>query len=275
MSEAAERAGGRPKVALITGASAGIGAAFATLLASQGWSVILTARREIQLEFVASECRRLGAPKVWKIPLDLSLPKAPEALALALIAERAIPDALINNAGYSRTDGFLSSAPEAHDAMLRLMLQAPVTLSRLLAPAMVERGYGRIVNVASLAGFLPATGGDTLYGPIKSFLIRASRGLNLELQGTGVHVSALCPGYTLTEFHDANGSRDQVSRAYPDWMWMTAEAVVAAGWRGVEANRLVVVPGLLNKTVAAVSAVLPEPLAMAMVKSQARRLKRL
>lgn len=265
----------RPRLALITGASAGIGAAFAKLLASQGWSLILTARREIQLEFVASECRRLGAARVRKIPLDLSLPNAPEALALALIAEAAIPDALINNAGHSRTEGFLAIAPEDHDAMLRLMLRAPVMLARLLAPAMADRGYGRIVNVASLAGFLPATGGDTLYGPIKSFLIGASRGLHLELEGTGVHVSALCPGYTLTEFHDANGSRRQVTRAIPRWMWMSAEAVAVEGWRAVEANRPVCVPGLFNKTVAAVSGMLPEPMAMALVRSQARRLGRL
>jgi uncharacterized protein len=99
--------------------------------------------------------------------------------------------------------------------MIRVMLTAPVELARLFAPGMVERGYGRILNVASLAGRMPATGGDTLYGPIKSFLIKASQGLHLELRGTGVHVTALCPGYTLTEFHDANGTRAEVSAAYP------------------------------------------------------------
>ncbi len=263
------------RIALVTGASAGIGAAFAQRLASLGWSLILTARREMQLEFVASECRRLGAPRVWKLPLDLARSGAAEVLAEGLLAEGVAVGALINNAGYSRTQGFLQLDSADHDAMLRLMLQAPVTLSRLLAPTMVERNYGRIVNVASLAGFLPATGGDTLYGPMKSFLIKASRGLNLELKGTGVHVSALCPGYTLTEFHDANGSRDHVSRAFPRWMWMSAEAVVDVGWRAVEANKAVCVPGLVNKTVAAVSGALPEPLAMRMVHNQARRLGRI
>src|SRR5690606_39399085 len=127
-------------------------------------------------------------------------------------------DGLVNSAGFSRTSGFLNTEPADHAAMVRVMLSAPVELARLFAPGMVQRGYGRILNVASLAGRMPATGGDTLYGPIKSFLIKWSQGLHLELRGTGVHVTALCPGHTLTEFHDANGTRAEVSAAYPGWM---------------------------------------------------------
>ena len=140
---------------------------------------------------------------------------------------------------------------------------------------MVERGFGRIINVASLAGQMPATGGDTLYGPIKSFLIKASQGLWLETRGTGVHVTALCPGYTLTEFHDVNGSRDQVSDAYPAWMWQTADHVARVAFDACEADRPSVTPGVMNNVLAALGKLLPDGLALNMVAGHARRLKRI
>ena len=184
-------------------------------------------------------------------------------------------DALVNNAGFSRTTGFVAADPADHAAMLQVMLIAPVELSRLVLPAMVERGFGRILNVASLAGLMPATGGDTLYGPIKSFLIKASAGLHLELAGTGVHVTALCPGYTLTEFHDVNGSREQVSSAYPAWMWQDAEHVARVGYAAVEGNRVRVVPGWRNTLLAAIPKLLPDALALKIIGDHARRLDRI
>jgi len=155
------------------------------------------------------------------------------------------------------------------------MLAAPVELARLFVPAMVERGFGRILNVASLAGQMPATGGDTLYGPIKSFLIKASQGLHLELRGTGVHVTALCPGYTLTEFHDANGTREQVSSAYPAWMWQNADHVARVGYEACEANRPKVTPGVMNNLLAGLAKHLPDRVALGMVGGHAKRLKRI
>ena len=112
-------------------------------------------------------------------------------------------------------------------------------------------------------------------GPIKSFLIKASQGLWLETQGTGVHVTALCPGYTYTEFHDVNGSRDQVSAAYPKWMWMDADRVARIGWDAVEANRPRVTPGAANNVLAALGGLLPDALALKMVGGHAKRLDRL
>jgi short-subunit dehydrogenase len=159
--------------------------------------------------------------------------------------------------------------------MIQVMLAAPVELARLFAPAMAERGFGRILNVASLAAQMPATGGDTLYGPIKSFLIKASQGLHLELRGTGVHVTALCPGYTLTEFHDVNGTREQVSSAYPAWMWQTAAHVARVGYEACEANRPRVTPGVMNNLLAGLAKHLPDRVALRMVGGHAKRLKRI
>lgn len=263
------------RTVLITGASAGIGAALARVCAARGHDLILTARREGPLQALAEELAVAHGVAAAVVVADLAEPEAPARLVEAIAARGVSVDGLINNAGFSRTTGFLATDPADHAAMIRVMLTAPVELSRLVLPGMVARGWGRVLNVASLAGQMPATGGDTLYGPIKSFLIKASQGLWLETQGTGVHVTALCPGYTYTEFHDVNGSRDQVSAAYPKWMWMDADRVARIGWDAVEANRPRVTPGVANNVLAALGGLLPDALALKMVGGHARRLDRL
>lgn len=260
---------------LITGASAGIGAALARVCAARGHDLILTARREGPLQALAEDLAAAHGVDATAVVADLAEPNAPGRLFEAIAARGLRVDGLVNNAGFSRTTGFLATDPADHAAMIRVMLTAPVELSRLALPDMVARGWGRVLNVASLAGQMPATGGDTLYGPIKSFLIKASQGLWLETQGTGVHVTALCPGYTYTEFHDVNGSREQVSAAYPKWMWMDADRVARIGWEAVEANRPRVTPGVANNVLAALGGLLPDALALKMVGGHARRLDRL
>lgn len=267
--------GVKRRTVLVTGASAGIGAALARVYAEKGWDLILTARREPALTALARETAAAHGVAATVLPADLTDPAAPGKL-VAAIADRGLQvDGLINNAGFSRTSGFVATDPAGHAAMLQVMLTAPVALSRLLLPGMIERGFGRIVNVASLAGQMPATGGDTLYGPIKSFLIKASQGLWLETRGTGVHVTALCPGYTLTEFHDVNGSRDEVSAAYPAWMWQTADHVARVGHDACEADRPRVTPGAMNNLMAAMGKILPDRMMLDMVANHARRLKRI
>ena len=263
------------RTVLITGASAGIGAALARVYASRGWDLILTARRQGPLQALADELTTAHGVAATVIPEDLGDPAAPERLVAAIAARGLTVDGLVNNAGFSRVTGFLDTDLDAHRAMIQVMLTAPVELSRLLLPGMIQRGFGRVLNVASLAGQMPATGGDTLYGPIKSFLIKASQGLHLELRGTGVHVTALCPGYTYSEFHDVNGSREQVSSAYPKWMWMEADRVARIGWDAVEANRPRVTPGVANNVLAALGGLLPDALALKMVGGHAKRLDRL
>jgi short-subunit dehydrogenase len=263
------------RTVLVTGASAGIGAALARVYAENGWDLILTARREPALLALADEIAAAHGVTATVIPADLADPGAPKALVAAISARGLTVDGLINNAGFSRTTGFLATEPAQHAAMVQVMLSAPVVLSRLLLPGMVERGFGRVINVASLAGQMPATGGDTLYGPIKSFLIKASQGLWLETRGTGVHVTALCPGYTLTEFHDVNGSRAEVSTAYPAWMWQTAEHVARVGYAACEADRPRVTPGAMNNVLAGLGKLLPDRMALDMVAGHARKLKRI
>ena len=263
------------RTVLITGASAGIGAALARAYAAEGWNLVLTARRAAPLGALADDLAARHGVTAVILTADLAEPDAPLRLVEAIEARGLILDGLVNNAGFSRTTGFLATEPAAHAAMVRVMLTAPIELTRLLLPGMVARRYGRVLNVASLAGLMPATGGDTLYGPIKSFLIKASAGLHLELQGTGVHCTALCPGYTLTEFHDVNGSRQQVASAYPAWMWQTADRVARVGYDAVEANRARVVPGVLNTLLATIPKLLPDALALKIIGGHAKRLKRI
>lgn len=269
-----QRPGGGRTV-LITGASAGIGEQLAWVFARQGWDLILTARRRAPLEATAEALAEQYAAKTTILTADLAEPEAARRLFDEVQARALTVDGLVNNAGFSRTAGFLQTDPEAHAAMIRVMLTAPIELARLFAPGMVERGFGRILNVASLAGQMPATGGDTLYGPIKSFLIKASQGLHLELRGTGVHVTALCPGYTVTEFHDVNGTRAEVSAAYPAWMWQDADHVARVGYEAVEVNRPKVTPGAMNNVLAGLAKHLPDRIALNMVGGHAKRLKRI
>lgn len=257
------------RLALITGASAGIGVAFARALAAQGHDLALTARRRDRLEALADELRARHGIDVMTIAADLADPAAPAALTGALAAEGRAADILINNAGYGLPGGFGANSWADQAATLQVMLIAPTELAHRLAPGMRQRGYGRIVNVASVAGMTP--GGVGLYGPVKRYLIGLSQSLHMECAGTGVHVSALCPGLTWSEFHDVNGMREPLSRATPRWLWMTAEAVVEAGLGAVEKNQPVCVPGAVNKVMAGLARHLPERWIMRLTASQGWR----
>ncbi|MBX7248348.1 MAG: SDR family oxidoreductase [Caulobacteraceae bacterium] len=263
------------RLALITGASAGIGQAFARVYAAHGWDVALTGRRAERLHQLADDLRMQHGIETLVAPADLTDPAAPERLLEAIRGQGRVVDALVNNAGYSNTHGFAASAFADHRAFLQVLLEAPVELAHRVLPDMLERRFGRIINVASVAGLLPATGGDTLYGPTKSFLIKFSQGLHLEVRDRGVHVSALCPGYTFSEFHDVNGSRAAMNQAVPHWLWMQAEDVAVAGYEAVEANRPVCVPGAPYKTIAALLKALPDDWTLALTARHGSRLGRL
>src|SRR5205085_1930917 len=140
--------------------------------------------------------------------------------------------------------------------------------------ALTARRIDRIVNVASLAGLIPPGAGHTLYAATKAYLAKFSQSLHLELAGEGVHVTALCPGLTWSEFHDANGTRTQMS-ATPDWLWLGADEVAATGYEAVEANRPICIPGAPNKALAALSKLIPDEWGMALMASQGPRFRKL
>lgn len=261
-------------LSLVTGASAGIGAAFARALAARGHDLALTARRSGRLETLAAELRQQHASTVTVLPADLADPAAPAALCEELARRGLAVDWLINNAGYGVPGGFVAGDWHTHAEFLQVLLTAPVELAWRLLPGMRERGYGRIVNVASLAGHVPGTAGHTLYAPAKAFLIKFSQGLALESRGCGVHVCALCPGFTYSEFHDVTGTRALMNKL-PGFMWQRADEVVAEGMEAVERGEAVHVTGRVNRAIKSMFKLMPDRLAFRLSARQARRYRQL
>ena len=263
------------RLALVTGASAGIGAAFARILASHGYDLALTARRAERLDTLAEEISLRFGVEALTVTADLAEPEAPGQILDFLTAHGRTVDALINNAGYGLPGAYADTRWEDQKAFIQVMMTAPAELAHRVLPGMIHRGFGRIVNVASLAGLVPGSAGHTLYGGVKAFLVRFSQSLHMETAASGVHVSALCPGFTYSEFHDANGTRAQISASTPPWLWLGADEVAAAGYEAVEANRAICVPGAPNKAIAAVSKLIPDDWALALMASQSPRFRKL
>ncbi|HEY8615390.1 SDR family oxidoreductase [Phenylobacterium sp.] len=261
------------RLALVTGASAGIGAAFARILAGRGYDVALTARRADRLDKLAGEIRLAAGVETLVVPADLADRHAPEQILDQLAAHGRTVDFLVNNAGYGLPGVYAETTWPDQAAFLQVMLHAPSELAHRVLPGMLARRFGRIVNVASLAGLIPGAAGHTLYGATKSFLIKFSQSLHLETRDKGVHVSALCPGFTWSEFHDVNGTRERVGASTPGWAWMGAEEVAAAGYQAVEANRAVCVPGAPNKAAAAFAKLIPDDWGLAILATQSRKFR--
>jgi short-subunit dehydrogenase len=245
------------RLALITGASAGLGAAFAREYAARGYDVALVARRRERLEQLAVELRILHDVEALVLPFDLAEPGAGEALLDALAAQGRHVDVLVNNAGFGVAGRYDLSDWDKHGESLQVMLVSVCELTRKVLPGMLERRYGRVLNVASLAAMAPGVGGHTLYAATKSFLVKFSQSLHVECKAAGVHVSALCPGFTWTEFHDVDGSR-AVADTLPRWLWSDARFVARQGADAVEANRAVHIPGRANRLMKAVVGAIPE-----------------
>lgn len=244
------------RTALITGASAGIGEAFADVFASEGFDLVITARREDRLRQVAQRLEQQHHSRVHVIVEDLSDPQGPARLCAEIAARGIAIDALVNNAGYGVTGVYTSTDWPRHAAFLQIMVVAVAELTHRLLPGMIDRGYGRIINVASLAGLAPAPAGHTLYAASKAFVIKFSEALAGEVKKHGVHVTALCPGFTLSEFHDVNGTRSKVSRL-PRFMWMDAATVARQGFAAVSEGLPIYVNGAVNRAIAALVRYLP------------------
>lgn len=261
------------RLCLITGASAGIGAAFARVYAARGYALALTARRADRLEALAGEIEGRTGERPIIIPADLAQPGAVDAVLEAVADAGGQVDALVNNAGYGLPGIYRSTSWADQAAFLQVMATVPAELAHKVLPGMTDRRFGRIINVASLAGLTPGSAGHTLYSAVKSFLIKFSQSLHLETRGSGVEVCAVCPGFTFSEFHDVNGTRGMVSKM-PQWMWQTAEEVAEAGFDACEAGRPVFVPGGPNKAIAALSKLLPDDAALALMKNQGKRFRK-
>jgi hypothetical protein len=233
------------KTALITGASAGLGVEFAVQLAAQGHDLVLVARRKEKLDEVAKSLAEAHGVDVRTLSADLSDPSAPKDLFAQVQSEGLAIDYLINNAGSAGPSLFEEKdwAPQAK--FLELMMTSVTHMGHHFIPPMRERGFGRVVNVSSFAGRLARPAGAH-YGPSKAYLVALSEELALLLRGTGVHASALCPGFTHTDFHEAAGMME-MKNSLPGFLWYDAETVVRDGLRAVERGKPIMVSGRLYR----------------------------
>jgi short-subunit dehydrogenase len=264
---------GSTRTALVTGASAGIGLAFARELAARGNHLVLTARRRERLDDIARTLSGTYGVHADVIADDLADSHAPERIVQALADRGLTIDILINNAGYGVPGRYASTTWAEQRDFLQVLVVAVSELTHRLLPGMIDRRWGRIVNVASLAGILPAVAGHTLYAASKAFVISFSESLALETASAGIHVTASCPGFTLSEFHDVIGTRHQVNKL-PKWMWSQADMVARESIDAVMRGDVIYVPGRMNRILATTSRLLPRKMVTGLMTMNAGKFRR-
>jgi len=231
--------------ALVTGASAGLGSEFARQLAASGKDLVLVARRAEPMEELAKKLNDEFEIDVGIITADLADPDAPQALYDETIARGFEIDTLINNAGSAGPDLLKVRDWQVQKAHLDLMMTSYAALCHFFIPAMQEHGYGRVLNVASVAGQITQPG-DMNYGPTKTYLIALSEALSATVKNDGVHVLALCPGFTHTDFHQSEHLATMKAGS-PGFFWYDADVVVREGLAALEKGKSVYTSGRMYR----------------------------
>ncbi len=258
------------RLALVTGASAGLGEAFAHAYAKRGLDVALTARRADRLEAVAAEIRAKYGVTAYVIPADLAAWEAHVQILGQVEHFGRRVDVLVNNAGFGVPQTYTRVPWERHRDFLMTLIVNACGLAYEAAGSMAAQGSGSIINIASLAGFAPGAAGHTLYPAAKSFAIKFSQSLDAELRDKGVKVTAVCPGFTKTEFNQAAGTEHLMEQA-PRMFWQTAKAVAEAGIKANEKGKVIEVPAWWNKLAVFGLTTLPEPMIRGMVRRGAAK----
>lgn len=239
--------------ALVTGATSGIGLSIARQLAGHGHDLVLVARNRDRLETLAGEVSRQFRVECEVLVADLCEPLQCQVVEDRLAdADRPV-EWLVNNAGFAFKDAFDASSIDAEQAQLDVLVRAPMRLTHAALPGMLARGRGRILIVSSVAGFIP---GGT-YSAEKAFTTVFAESLSGSYAAAGVHVTALCPGYTHTELHQR---AEMDMSKLPSWLWLDADFVAEAGLKACETGRAVCVPGAVYKGIQLATSLLPRPL---------------
>lgn len=249
--------------ALVTGATAGIGAAFARRLAADGYDVVLVARDVARLDATAADLRTRGA-EAEVLRADLATDDGIAAVEARLADSERPVDLLVNNAGFGHRGRFLTVPVADELTMLKVHVEAVLRLTSAALPGMVERGHGGVVNVASVAAFFPRG----TYGASKAWVVSFSQAVRQDVAGSGVRVLALCPGFVHTEFHDRAGM--DMSGVKP-FLWLDAGDVVDTALHDLRAGRAVSVPGRQYKAIVAAGALVPRNLAARLASRAGRR----
>ena len=236
--------------ALITGATAGIGESFTRLLAEKGFDLVLVARDNKRLQERAKSLSKKYKVEVEILQADLSVPAQLAKVEKRLSNPKKPIEVLINNAGFGIKDSFLKSDIKSELALIDVLARAPMQLMHAVLPQMLKRDLGVIINVSSVASFI--AGGT--YSASKSYLTVLSESLNTELASSGVKVSALCPGFTRTEFHERGRMK---MGGLPKFMWLNSDKLVEQSWIDAVANKPVSIPGWQYKLLVAVISTVP------------------
>ena len=234
--------------ALVTGATAGIGESFTRLLASKGYNVALVARDEARLHERAAGLREKYGVQTFVLPADLATNEG--CLAVEDYIKTYEIEVLINNAGFGIKYPFTLSELKAEQDLLDVLVRTPMRLMHVILPGMKSRNSGTIINVSSVASFI--AGGT--YSAAKSYLTVLTEAVNTELKSTDIKVSALCPGFTRTEFHQRGRMK---MNGLPNFMWLDADTLVAQSWKDAQANKPVSIPGWQYKLLVAVISTIP------------------
>ena len=227
--------------AIVTGASAGIGKEIAIQLAERGHDIILTARRENRLQEIASEIRSRYQVNVDYITADLAEVDAPDQIHEFCKNNNYDVEILINNAGYVLPKPFHEVPMEDEEKSLRVLAISVIALTKKFVPDLLARGGGKVMIVSSVASFAPPSAIQTLYGPIKTFMNRFSDSININYKRKGISSTSVCPGYTVTEFHSASGTQEQMDKV-PAFMKLTAERVAREGLDAMFAGKRLSIP---------------------------------
>jgi short-subunit dehydrogenase len=257
-------ADGARRLALVTGASAGLGEAFARAYAAKGLDVALVARRVERLQALASELKHRHGIEALVIAADLSGWEAHRPVIDAVTALGRHVDVLVNNAGFGIPQSFTAVPWERQRDFLMTMAVNACGLAYDVIPGMVERAAGAIINVSSMAAFSPGVAGNSLYPGVKGLMLRFSQSLDAEYRAAGLKVTAVCPGFTKTEFAKEAGVAEIMEREHR-MLWQSAEAVAQATIRGNERGKVVVIPGWHNRVSALLMRTLPEPLVRSII----------
>ncbi len=262
----------RRPVALVTGASSGIGEALVHCFARAGHDLVLVARQPDPLQTLASAVQQQHGVRAWVMPADLSQPGAAADLAAALRRARRPIDVLVNNAGVLEHGPFIGTAPARHQQLIDLNISGLTALLAQFLPAMVARGSGRVLNVASIASFQPVPSLAT-YAATKAYVLSLTESLSEELKGSGVTATALCPGITATHMLQAASAASAELQRLPGFLVGDATSVAEQGFAACMAGTVICVPGAINRATVTAGRATPKWLLRRISGSLVRRLK--
>ena len=235
------------KNALITGASSGIGKDMAYVMAEKGINLVLLARRENILNEIKHDLEKKFQIKVLIIASDLSQITEYQRIHDECLNNDFSPDFLVNNAGYGTLDSFHKISYEDHIKFINVLSTSVIALTQLFLQNMLDKGFGRIINIASLAGFAPASNSGGMYTAVKSMIIKHSEGIHKEYSNKNIFCCAVCPGFTHTEFHDQMGD---FKRSIPSFMWMDSKTVAEQAFNETMKGKDLFINGGINKFLA-------------------------